>query len=340
MLLSLQALRRIAPRGQCLSPALRMRTHQALPTLRPQMPRLFTTSTTSIVQSRLLFAAAGSGLSLAAAGGARMGWMSYTSFCESAASQDQESNAHQSSSLEASDSTTKEAAQEPSADSPSEDITDDDDTSTTISTTTTSTTTTEQPRQLPSLVSTSGGIWMWVLRAASEDWFLYLAASFASVGMALCGVQTSSLFGEIFEHFNDTAAIGEAFASGAFWKPVRKLLLLFTVQFGLNFCATSVLARATNNLGQRLRRSYFAAILRQDTEFFDHRKTGEMMQHLGEDIGAITTATRQSLTTGIRSMFDIVLGGYAMYHVRYVFCNRFFLTFFFFSSPSVPCCLS
>ena len=171
------------------------------------------------------------------------------------------------------------------------------------------------PRPPPTLISTSGGIWMWVLRAASEDWFLYLAAGAASIGMAICGVQTSNLFGQLFEHFKDPAAIDQAFANGTFWKPVKQLLVLFSVNFGLNFCATSFLARATNNLGQRLRRSYFAAVLKQDSAFFDQHKSGAMMQHLGEDIGAITTATRQTLTTGLRSFFDIVLGGLAMWNV-------------------------
>ena len=64
-----------------------------------------------------------------------------------------------------------------------------------------------------------------------------------------------------------------------------------------------------------MRRSYFAAVLKQDQSFFDQHKSGAMMQHLGEDIGAITTATRQTLTTGLRSVFDIVLGGYAMWNV-------------------------
>jgi len=171
------------------------------------------------------------------------------------------------------------------------------------------------PPSPPPILSTTGGIWMWVLRAASEDWFLYLAAGAASIGMAICGVKTSNLFGQLFEHFKNPQAIDTAFKDGTFWKPVRSLIVLFSVQFGLNFCATSFLARATNNLGQRLRRSYFAAVLKQDQSFFDQHKSGAMMQHLGEDIGAITTATRQTLTTGLRSVFDIVLGGYAMWNV-------------------------
>ena len=170
-------------------------------------------------------------------------------------------------------------------------------------------------KQLPALISTSGGIWMWVLRAAAADWYLYLAAAGASIGMALCGVQTSFLFGEIFETFKGSEVITKAFEEGKFWKPVRKLLMLFTIQFGLNFGAASFLARATNNLGQRLRRSYFASVLRQDTTFFDTHKTGELMQQLGEDIGAIQTAVRQCLTTGLRSVFDIALGGMAMWSV-------------------------
>ena len=158
-------------------------------------------------------------------------------------------------------------------------------------------------------------IWSWVLQAAAHDWWLYLGAGIASVGMAFCGVQTAGSFGNIFENIKSPDAIKAAYASGAFWDPVRRLLLLFSAQFSLNFVASNFLSRATNQLGKRLRLSYYASVLRQEIAFFDKHKSGELMQHLGEDIGAICTATRQMFTTGLRSLFDIVLGGYMMWQV-------------------------
>jgi ATP-binding cassette subfamily B protein len=246
------------------------------------------------------------GFGLAGSFAAAGGFSSYTSYCEASVRQIStkvdtiSTNGNENSKAAVVTAESCEASNE---------------TTTTVTTTATTATTATTKRPPPTIISTSGGIWMWVLRAASKDWFLYLAAAAASVGMAICGVRTSNLFGEIFESFKDSQALEDAFNSGVFWKPVKHLVLLFSVNFGLNFCATSFLARATNNLGQRLRRSYFAAVLKQDTAFFDQHKSGAMMQHLGEDIGAITTATRQTLTTGLRSIFDIILGGYALWNV-------------------------
>jgi ABC-type multidrug transport system fused ATPase/permease subunit len=133
--------------------------------------------------------------------------------------------------------------------------------------------------------------------------------------MAFCGVQTAGSFGLIFENIKSADVIKAAHASGAFWAPVRRLLLLFSAQFSLNFIASNLLARATNQLGKRLRLSYYASVLQQETAFFDAHKSGELLQHLGEDIGAICTASRQVFTTGLRSAFDIALGGAMMWRV-------------------------
>ena len=238
------------------------------------------------------------------------GWQYKVSLCEEA-TQTNVTNAHEIPALTPADGEEETVSSSMSSSSSPSCITDDAESTES----TESTLTLTSPREQPTLVSTSGGIWMWVLRAAASDWYLYLAAGAASIGMALCGVQTSSLFGDIFEHFKSSEAVTEALSDGKFWKPVRQLLVLFSVNFGLNFCATSFLARATNNLGQRLRRSYFSSVLRQETSFFDQHKTGELMQHLGEDIGAIQTAIRQCLTTGLRSVFDIILGGVAMWRI-------------------------
>lgn len=189
---------------------------------------------------------------------------------------------------------------------------------TTTSSSATSSATTNSTVTVSALASgnlKSNSIWSWILRAAAHDWWLYLGAGVASVGMAYCGVQTSGSFGVIFENIKSADAIKAASASGAFWVPVRRLLLLFSAQFSLNFIASNLLSRATNNLGKRLRLSYYASVLRQETAFFDEHKSGELMQHLGEDIGAICTASRQVFTTGLRSAFDIVLGGAMMWRV-------------------------
>ena len=158
----------------------------------------------------------------------------------------------------------------------------------------------ESPTALTVLDERSGSIWIWVVNAAKQDWWLYLVAAAASLGMAVCGVMEARQFGDIYGMFSS--------GDGNIWVPVRKLLVLFGTEFGLSFLATSFLALATNRLGQRLRESYFESIVRQDMEFFDETKQGEIMQHISEDIGAICTAVRQMFTTGFRSGMNLIAG--------------------------------
>ena len=155
-----------------------------------------------------------------------------------------------------------------------------------------------------------GGVWSWVLRAAAPDWWLYLGAAAASVGMALCGVASAAAFGRFFDLLKAGGAGGGS--GGLWWAPARRLLSLFAAEFGLNTLANALLAAATNRLGRRLRLRYFACVLRMDAAFFDRARVGTLVQHLSEDIGAVCTAVRQVFTTGLRGALGVVAGGAAM----------------------------
>ena len=90
--------------------------------------------------------------------------------------------------------------------------------------------------------------------------------------------------------------------------PVKYLIGLFLAEFALGFTANTVLAIATTRLGESLRKKYFQAILRQDAAFFDEHSSGQLMQHMSDDISSVCTAIRQTFTTGLRSAVKLVGG--------------------------------
>jgi len=61
----------------------------------------------------------------------------------------------------------------------------------------------------------------------------------------------------------------------------------------------------STNLIQRLRNTLFAAILKQDIEFFDQTKTGEITSRLSSDITTVGEAVSVNLNIFLRSAVQI-----------------------------------
>jgi ATP-binding cassette subfamily B (MDR/TAP) protein 9 len=61
----------------------------------------------------------------------------------------------------------------------------------------------------------------------------------------------------------------------------------------------------STNLIQRLRNTLFAAILKQDIEFFDQTKTGEITSRLSSDITTVGEAVSINLNIFLRSVVQI-----------------------------------
>lgn len=59
------------------------------------------------------------------------------------------------------------------------------------------------------------------------------------------------------------------------------------------------------NLNQRLRDTLFSSILKQDIEFFDQTKTGEITSRLSSDITTVGEAISVNLNIFLRSFIQI-----------------------------------
>ena len=147
-------------------------------------------------------------------------------------------------------------------------------------------------------------IWSWVLDAAMKDLLYYLLAAGCSIGMAVCLVLESRQFGEIYRIFSK--------GDGEIFGEMRSLIYLFVAEFTFSTLGSSLLAVATSRLGRNLRETYFISLIRQDMEFFDEKRQGEILTHVSQDISSICTSVRQVFTSGLRSVLTIVAGAVSM----------------------------
>ena len=159
-------------------------------------------------------------------------------------------------------------------------------------------------KKSPNKVIVKPDIWSWVLEAAIKDWIYYALAAGCSVGMAICMVLESRQFGEIYRIFakGDDSILNE----------MTNLIYLFIAEFTFSTLGSSVLAIATSRLGKNLRAMYFQSVIKQDMEFFDKKRQGEILTHVSQDISSICTAVRQVFTSGLRSILTIVVGAGSM----------------------------
>ena len=63
-----------------------------------------------------------------------------------------------------------------------------------------------------------------------------------------------------------------------------------------------IFSMTSTNLIQRLRNKFFAAVLKQDIEFFDQNKTGEITSRLSSDITTVGEAISINLNIFLRSI--------------------------------------
>ena len=60
-------------------------------------------------------------------------------------------------------------------------------------------------------------------------------------------------------------------------EPAKKLIAIYTAQGALTFFYITLLSSFGERLAARLRNSLFTALVKQDVQFFDAHKTGELI---------------------------------------------------------------
>ncbi|UJR20663.1 hypothetical protein I4U23_023785 [Adineta vaga] len=139
-----------------------------------------------------------------------------------------------------------------------------------------STITEEENKDLNAQRKETTGSWWRILKLGKEEWKLYIFAFVCLFTAALT---------EMFQPFFSGHIISSVVDKNGH-------------QFLMNIFCT--------NLIQRLRDKFFACVLKQDIEFFDENKTGEITSRLSSDITTVGEAVSINLNIFLRSIVQTI----------------------------------
>ncbi|XP_025147597.3 mitochondrial potassium channel ATP-binding subunit [Bubalus bubalis] len=131
------------------------------------------------------------------------------------------------------------------------------------------------------------------------------AAIVLALGAALVNVQIPLLLGQLVE----IVAKYTRDHAGSFLTESRSLsthlLLLYGLQGLLTFGYLVLLSRIGERMAVDLRRALFCNLLRQDIEFFDAKKTGQLVSRLTTDVQEFKSSFKLVISQGLRSCTQV-----------------------------------
>ena len=115
------------------------------------------------------------------------------------------------------------------------------------------------------------------LRFLLPDLWLLVFASICAFGVAIVNVKLPLFLGELV---NVVSVLSDGTVSDyarILAEPAKKLIIIYISQGVLTFLYISLLSSFGERLAARLRNSLFTSLVKQDVQFFDSHKTGELI---------------------------------------------------------------
>ncbi len=109
------------------------------------------------------------------------------------------------------------------------------------------------------------------------DLWLLLLASFCAFGVAVVNVKLPLLLGELVNAVSSLSNGSISDYAAILKKPAQKLVSIYITQGVLTFVYISLLSSFGERLAARLRNGLFTSLVKQDVQFFDSHKTGELI---------------------------------------------------------------
>ena len=109
------------------------------------------------------------------------------------------------------------------------------------------------------------------------DLWLLLLASFCAFGVAVVNVKLPLLLGDLVNAVSSLSNGSISDYMAILKEPARKLVSIYITQGVLTFVYISMLSSFGERLAARLRNSLFTSLVKQDVQFFDAHKTGELI---------------------------------------------------------------
>ncbi|XP_061177199.1 mitochondrial potassium channel ATP-binding subunit-like [Saccostrea echinata] len=138
-----------------------------------------------------------------------------------------------------------------------------------------------------------------------EMWYL-LAAVIAAVSAALVNIKIPLLLGDVVNVVSNMTREATGDFINNLKIPAIKLMMFYGLQGLLTFTYISLLSTVGENVAARMRRRLFDSLLRQDVEFFDTHKTGELVDRLTSDIQDFKSSFKLCISQGLRAFTQTI----------------------------------
>ncbi|XP_042241922.1 mitochondrial potassium channel ATP-binding subunit-like isoform X1 [Homarus americanus] len=146
----------------------------------------------------------------------------------------------------------------------------------------------------------------------------FLAAMGSALIVALANVQVPILLGDVVNvvaNFTSEATNEGRNYMQEISAPSVKLLQYYVAQAIFTFSYITFLTRMGERMADNLRQQLFTSLLEQDIAFYDHHKTGELVNRLTADVQDFKSSFKMCISQGLRSVTQIVGCGVSIYMI-------------------------
>lgn len=147
-----------------------------------------------------------------------------------------------------------------------------------------------------------------LLDALRPEWFLWLVASSASLGDALCSLMLPTAIGHLVEALSESH--GESLSLSHF----SELFALILAKACLSFLSSSSVRAACERMSCRLRQMCYRQLLRHDVAYFDATGALQASHVLHHDIRDIKLSVGRIVQDGIGAAVSVVGGMFVLYN--------------------------
>ncbi|XP_053661634.1 mitochondrial potassium channel ATP-binding subunit [Anopheles marshallii] len=147
-----------------------------------------------------------------------------------------------------------------------------------------------------------------------------IGAVLAALAVAYFNIQIPNLLGVIVNKLARYAGSSlKDINTASFFRDMRgpalSLFLMYLAQSGFTFVYILLLSQIGEQMAASIRQDLFKQIIIQDLEFFDHNRTGELVNRLTADVQDFKSSFKQCISQGLRSFAQLVGGGISLFWI-------------------------
>ncbi|KAG0445039.1 hypothetical protein HPB47_001932 [Ixodes persulcatus] len=162
--------------------------------------------------------------------------------------------------------------------------------------------------------------WSAFFRFLKPDWLPLLVAVISALVVAALNINIPVCLGAVVNVLSKiTGNVTPLSDSSEFFEeiqgPAFRLLTIFILQSIFTSIYISTLSYTGERFAARLRQAIFESVLKQDMNFFDKTRTGEIMNSLSGDVQEFKSAFKLCISQGLRSFAQTVGCGVSLYYI-------------------------